>query len=214
MSYLKIFVYGFAHSGTTILRKIIGDHSLIYDYLDETELPPDVGPQHCVFKCPILPDIRQKDCKRIMIMKNPYDIFGSFYLRFGPEYLTTKGHTIYDYEDYLRHFTTTRDFTIRYEDLFDEQNLIRMFNYIGLEYEGIKQREAFIGYKFLEIPEKKPASQEEGPAHGDYRQWQINQPFKNMTGQSAPFLPDPARYILDNNKLIQSVYGKRDYSIR
>ena len=173
---MKIFVYGFAHSGTTILRKIIGDHSLIYDYLDETEAPPDI--RNCVFKCPILPDIRQKDCKRVMIIKNPYDIFGSLYQRLGDRVLMTPRHSISDYEDHGMHFLTTRDIKIQYEELFEEEKLKKLFDQLGLSYQPPIERESYIGDKWKDIPEEKPTEQTEGSYHALYRSWQINQPLE------------------------------------
>ena len=199
---MKIFVYGFAHSGTTILRKLIGDHSQIYDYVDEVSDPPEMD--DVVFKCPILPDERQNGCRRIMIIKNPYDIFGGFFLRFGDEYLNIPGHTIGDYENHVRHFLGTNDLRIKYEHL-NEYSLPVLFDNLGLKYEGIKQRDALIGEGW-QTPEECPASQTEGPDHGYYRQWQINQPFRNMTGESQKYLPEETREILRNNKTIRLLY--------
>jgi hypothetical protein len=199
---MKIFVYGFAHSGTTILRKLIGDHSQIYDYADEVSDPPEMD--DVVFKCPILPDSRHDRCRRIMIIKNPYDIFGSFFLRFGDEYLSVPGHTIEDYEEHVKYFLYTDDFKIKYEHL-NEHTLPVIFDNLGLKYEGIKKRDAFIGEGW-QTPKKCPRDQTEGLNHGYYRQWQINQPFKNMTGRSQKYLPKETRDILRNNKIIKMLY--------
>lgn len=211
---MKIFVYGFPHSGTTILRKIIGDHHLVLDYHTETGEPPSRGNPHVVFKCPILPDLRQKDCKRVMIIKNPYDIFGSLFMRLGERYLITPRHTIQDYEDHVMHFQTTRDVKIQYEHLFEEEKRKALFEQLGLSYQPVLEREAYIGNKWKNIPEEEPPQQTEGSYHALYRTWQINQPLQNMTGQSAIFLPEAGRKKIEASKIIQSLYDKRDYPIR
>ena len=199
---MRIYIYGFAHSGTTILRRLIGDHSLIHDYVKEIETPPERD--NVVFKCPILPNEVQKNCKRIMIMKNPYDIFGSFFLRFGPEYLTTPLHTIADYEEFVRHYYATGDIKIKYEHL-NKESLPLVFDLLGLEYEGESDRDALIG-EGVETPEECPPDQKEGENHGLYRQWQINQPFENMTGRSAPYLPKEGLRLLLESEIIQKLY--------
>ena len=211
---MKIFIYGFPHSGTTILRKIIGNHSLVSEFYNETGDPPDKGNPHVVFKCPILPDLRQKDCKRVMIIKNPYDIFGSLYQRLGDRVLMTPRHSISDYEDHVMHFLTTKDIKIQYEELFEEEKLQRLFERIGLSYQPPIERESYIGDKWKDIPEEKPVEQTEGSYHALYRSWQINQPLENMTGHSAVWLPLAIRKMIESSKIIQSLYDKRDYPIQ
>jgi hypothetical protein len=198
-----IMVYGFPHSGTTILRKLIGEHSHVYDFLNEVEDPP-ISKGNLVFKIPMLPDDRHAECKRIMIMKNPYDIYGSFYLRFGEKYLTYPGRTIGNYEQFVRHFLTTKDFTVKYEEL--ASRLPEVFEYLGLEYEGIKNLTSYISYKHKYIPEEKPTLQTEGDDHAYYRQWQINQPFTDMTGQSAKHLPEFGRELINKSEIIKQLY--------
>ena len=203
---MKIFVYGFPHSGTTILRKIIGSHSKIMDWYRETMDVPRNIKMPVVFKMPALPDNRQENCKRIMIMKNPYDIFGSFYLRFGDKYLTYPGRMIKDYETFVEHFLSTDDFTIKYEEL--KSRLPELFEHLGFEYEGIKRLRGGAGKGYyLNTPKRKPKSQEDGPDHAYYRLWQINQPFKDMTGQSAKFLPDEGRKLIEKSEIIKKLYG-------
>lgn len=217
---MKIYVYGFPHCGTTILRKIIGDHSQITEYFDEIPLPPE-SKGNIVFKHPSLPSIEHKDCKRIMIMKNPYDVFGSFYRRFGDKYLTTKFHTLDSYCFMLQHFKTTKDYTVKYEDLFKMAQdgtfyeIKRIFEeYLAITYEGIKTRKTQIGYKWDHIPETEPSNQSEGTFHAHYRNWQINQPFQNMTGRSAKFLPDEGRELIWQRKEIREIYNEYYYNLR
>jgi len=200
---MKIFVYGFPHSGTTILRKLIGEHSLIHDWIDEYIDPPKID--NVVYKMPILPGRKQKDCKRIMIMKNPYDIFGSFYLRFGVRYLTYPGRGIKDYERFIEYFLTTTDFTIKYEDI--STRLPEVFKYLGLEFEGIKNNQSYIGEEWKDVPKKKPTRQDDGDDHALYRSWQINQPFRDMTGESAKHLPWSGRELISKSEIIKRVYG-------
>jgi hypothetical protein len=208
---MRIFIYGFPHSGTTILRKIIGSHPMIMEHFEETGEPPNGGSPHLVFKCPILPDLRQKNCRRVMIIKNPYDIFGSLYLRLGNKFMTTPRHSIQEYEDFVMHFLTTKDVTIKYEDLFEEENRITLFRNLGISYQPIQDREVYIGKKWKDIPKEEPPEQTEGSYHALYRTWQINQPFTNMTGNSAKHLPDYARVRIESSKIINQLYNKEDY---
>lgn len=201
---MVIFIYGFPHSGTTILRKIIGEHPLVEDYLDEQSIPPPNDTGNLVYKMPILADHSHVDCKRIMIMKNPYDIFGSFYLRFGDEYLSYPGRMVSDYERFVEHFLITEDFTVKYEELGDR--LPEIFDYLGLEFQGVKNKNGYISSRHKWIPREKPTHQVDGPDHAYYRQWQINQPFRDMTGESAKFLPQHCRGILDNSEIIKKLY--------
>ena len=200
-----IFVYGFPHAGTTILRKLIGEHSLIMDYATETASPPSHIKRTThrfdavVFKMPCLPDEKHNECKRIMIMKNPYDIYGSFYLRFRDKYLTFPGRTLDEYEIFLNHFNTTEDFTVKYEEL--GERLPEIFDYIGFKYEGIKNLSGEVGRGFVDIPDEKPGSQFDGDDHAYYRLWQINQPFKDMTGESAKHLPEAGRKEIDKRNI-------------
>ena len=213
MDRLKIYVFGFAHSGTTILKKIIGDHSKVYEVMGEVWQPPAFSLlPHLVFKCPILPE---KDthmhCKKIMIMKNPYDIFGGYRLRYGDDYLSIKEHKLGDYMTFVRYFLHhTDDYKIRYEDLFNPGEIEKMFSWIGLEYEGIKNRNVYCA-RGIRIPNERPESQSEGANHGKYRTWQINQPFRNMTGESAKHLPKDVANYLKNHITIQDLYSDYEY---
>jgi len=202
---MRILVYGFAHSGTTILRKLIGDHSKLTDIADEVIKPPELD--DCVFKATHLPNWRFRGCKKIMIIKNPFDIFGSFYKRFGDKYLDIPGHKIEDYEDHVMHYLETNDIKIQYEHL-ELDMMPAIYRSLELEPEPVKDRVAYacMGYA---VPDKEPPDQKEGANHARYRQWQINQPFINQTGMSAPFLPDTARELLENNEIINKLYDKR-----
>lgn len=208
MDRLRIYVFGFAHSGTTILRKIIGDHPDVYDYIKETYEPPVVySKPHVVFKYPLLPDrVVHWGCKNIMIMKNPYDIFGGYYLRYGKDYLSIKGHTIGDYCEFARYFMRhTDDYKIKYEDLFKEGEIEKIFDWLGLEFKGIKERKVYCSPS-VPIPKEKPDNQREGEGHGAYRTWQVNQTLRDMTGESAKFLPEDTLRYLRNHPTIKELY--------
>ena len=208
MDRMKIFVFGFAHSGTSILKKIIGDHSKVYEVIREVYVPPPYSLlPHLVFKYPLLPEKHtHRNCKKIMIIKNPYDIFGGYYLRYGKDYLKIKEHKIGDYMAFVRYFLQeTDDYKIKYEDLFKSGEIEKIFKWIGLEYEGAKTRNAYC-FPGIPIPEKMPKKQREGIEHGLYRTWQINQPLRDMTGESAKYLPKDIERYLRNHPTIKSLY--------
>ena len=207
---MKIFIYGHRHTGTTILRKIIGSHSKIYDYLDETDIPPDLSYENIVFKLPTLPSELQDQCKRIMIIKNPYDVFGSIRLRFGSMSVKSYKKLIEEYEKFVLHFLKTDDLKIKYEDMFHEPNMIKLFNDLGFGYEGIKNTKGYISSVHMYIPENPPEDQTDGENHANYRQWQINQPFQNMTGKSAKYCE--CIDLIKKSEIINKLYGNFSYS--
>jgi hypothetical protein len=207
----KIFVYGYRHTGTTILRKIIGSHSMIYDYIDETLFPPGLDAESVVFKHPSLPTHLQDDCKRVMIMKNPWDVFGSLRMRYGDFTYEAAVNTLRSYGVFIEHFLVTTDLKVKYEDLFTAGVIEGLFESLGFEYEGEKDEPAYISSRHMDIPDKPPPTQREGDDHARWRTWQINQPLRDMTGESAVHLEGWVKDMIDNDKFISRLYDSSSY---
>lgn len=209
----KILVYGFAHSGTTILRKLIGNCIDVYDVPEEALYVPCVNTEknNIVIKYPIpkLPNnfyaTSHKDYKIILIIKNPYDVFGSMFKRLG--HLNYKGCTIHDWARYGALFLSFRNnsknniFTVKYEEMFENKYKIieDMFSFLNLPYSEkeiiYKVRGSYVTKSRI-IPENEP--DREGASHGAFRMWQINQKFLNKTGEGSLFLPNGVREQLRN----------------
>jgi hypothetical protein len=199
----KIVVIGFPHCGTTILRKLIGNSSEVFDVQIESMNIPDIKilEKNCVIKFTTtdLDAVLSKynDFKIVSIIKNPFDVLGSINRRFingGDE-----NHTISDWDKYANSFIKYMNnpidnmYTVKYEDLFDESynEIKNIYDFLGLEYsEDIinSNREIYISPTCKQIPKEEPEGCTNGVQHGEYRTWQTNQPFKNKTGDSRKYL--------------------------
>ena len=115
----------------------------------------------------------------------------------------------------------TKDvYTIRYEDLFDNnfKNLKDIFDSIGLKYnEKIFDNSNYSNQIYENIPSdiKNPTDKQHfvGTTHGfggpkfcEYRTWQINQPFINNNDKSKLDLTDEQKNILLTNDNILNIY--------
>ena len=204
---MKIYVCGFSHCGSTILRKVIGDHSLVDEVTYETSDPPEFkAAPHIVFKSGGLPEDKHKDCKVIVIIKNPWDVLGSMHRRFKERddgRLVRAFHTYMEYLDYFRMPLPAHK--VRYEDLFSG-GLERVFDYLGLEYEGPKDRKS--EFSLLE------GQSDDLKGLAAYRTKQINTPFRNMTGNSARYLPRGLSKDISEHKTIRSAYNDYLYLAR
>lgn len=204
---MKIFVFGWAHCGTTILRKIIGDHSEVDEVTHEQFSPPEYGDKpHIVFKYPDLPTRVHRWCKRVMIMRNPWDVFGGHYMRLGPKIFGAKfDKALQAYLNHLRYFEdSTPDFKFRYEDIWTKDMLPKVFMYVGLSYEGVKQD------RQSELTNRDPGNFLLD-ALASYRTKQINAPFKDRTGISAVHLPREYSAEFLNHAVIKREYGDFEY---
>ena len=192
----KIIVNGFQHTGTTILRKIIGDHPDVYDtemeIYDMKALKEVDGYSHAVCKFVGLPvQLYPYDVTRIWLIKNPWDVFGSIIRRLGTSWKTAPNYALKDYLYYIERWVTEDlegvDIVLRYEDLWRDPYIwVKIHQGCGLTPMGLipGQRRAGMG-SGAEIPTEEP------PRHMimDFRTWQINQPLEDKTYQSAPWCP-------------------------
>ena len=220
----KILVTGFPHSGTTILRAMVGKCESVYDNHIEFEDPANYNPnspyKFYVWKHPTLPAIIRNngysikdtnylsDTTIIQIIRNPWNTFTSLYKRqiafnefsiFDNE----NGHSLQYWENSAHRFLENEEnsykdvYTIKYEDMFLDnfQKLKNIFNNIGLEYSD----DIFTNNKVLKHNDSEYIKNynETGEIGESYRTWQINQPFQNMNGKVD--LPDEFSDMLEKS---------------
>lgn len=192
---MKILVTGFNHSGTSILRKIIGNHKDIADIWLEVSknhiLYNKYPEKFVVMKAPnlnrfILAACRNlKNIKVIAIVRDPRDCFVSLEQRYGGRYpfATLKSEWIECVKNSLEVSAWPHGYLVRYEDLFKNnyEEIKKIFEFIGLNYyEEIvtKNTERQAPIWGNAVPEKEPPRTEQ-PL---FRSYQIHQPFKQHSG--------------------------------
>lgn len=171
----SVFVFGFPHSGTTILRTLIGRCGGIKEVVDETTRPPDES-QRYVFKWPYAEETfcHREEYHMVFILRNPLFAFSSILRRFPARELPP-GHSVEDWERAAELFIRKRGsrvMTILYEDMFlSSHKLLRtLIQGLGLKFEehilyGIEQTR----------PAPSPSRE-----HSSYRYWQVSQAFRCM----------------------------------
>ena len=196
----RILVTGFPHTGTTVMRKIIGRSDGVVD--EERELMA-VNPSNyeieknddvraIVHKWPFAFDLNlnyEEDQKIVFIIRNPYYVFSSLNNRMG--YGLRKKHLIDDYAKVSDLFVTELPnkniFKVRYEDLFDNdyEKIREMFKFLGLNYSSDV-------IEFKSKHEEKPDEVD----HIRFRNWQIRQKFQCMNDpKRINLLPEQIKKI-------------------
>jgi len=229
----RIIVSGFPHSGTTILRKLIGNHPAVYDYSvkerriynDEfiQTLPISPSHTHIVIKTPFYVPPTDPTIKYVYIIKNPLDVFGSLKLRFDPP-IDAFG-TLEDIQQtdekkiswkkwlvYAKQFiqfqqnTPKNVFIVEYKSLFPNK------------YAKIKEMIAWLNLKWdpciIETDNKQTimhgaAAMQCEPTrnhHTDFRNWQNNQKFTDMSGKSRQSLSARAINIIQRHYLFKELF--------
>lgn len=247
----KIFILGFPHSGTSILKRIIGNAPHVHEHPFETNVVTEdmaadasaAGKSAIVVKdinFPWMPSYEIPDdtvgviseCKEfladntaarfVMLIKNPSDIFGSFNRRFPdvPEATRPAGHRFSEWETWAEVFLFFRTtpaanlFPITYEELFadDHARLRDLCAFVGVTFgPGLldSARQSLIVANVSDVPADEPASRENGDDHGKFRTWQINQPIRDMTGESARYLDEETRQLIGGSR----VAGRLGYGV-
>ena len=176
--YNKIIIFGFPHTGTTILKSIIGHIDNVYEIVDETSKIDDnidyINYNFVLCKYPYLINENElltnySDYIKIFIIRNPLYVFSSLNKRFKYNTLD-ESHSIDKYIDTVKQFNNLKNtknidklFLIKYEDIFEYnyKNLKYIFNEIGFNYnDDIFDNSKYINkvqyQNNLIIPEKKP----------------------------------------------------------
>lgn len=203
----NIIVTGFPHSGTTILRKIIGNHPKVHDIgrecyqIDKKHLreakQKNKGKQHptthIVIKGPWGSKVFQKlesysDYKVVCILKNPLDVYASLAVRFKDEKMPQK-YNFEHWEEFAKIFIQKSTSTmykniyfVLYHDMFDQNyfTLKKLFSWLDLTWKDKVVTDNCtrrIPINSYYIPTNKPSRQE----NEKFRSWQTNQAFQNHT---------------------------------
>lgn len=216
----KIIIFGYPHSGTSILKSIIGHIDNVYEIVEEAKKIPEnlqleKKYEYVLIKTPlyhpnIFNDSYYDDFIKIFIIRNPLFVFSSINRR---NVNNIETHTPKYYSFVLTRFIHYENkplknvFTIRYEDLFDSnfQNIKNILNKIGLKYSNTIFDNSKYTNKIknnVPISNNKPSESN----HVSFRQWQINQPFVSNNLLSKIQLTHNQLNEIVNDKNILSVY--------
>tara|TARA_X000000950_G_scaffold275484_1_gene361962 strand:- start:297 stop:1001 length:705 start_codon:yes stop_codon:yes gene_type:complete len=218
----RILIFGFWHCGTSILKSIIGHAKEVDEVIDERDkLPKVISPyKFSLCKSPLTQEKffegeYKKDYQRIFILRNPVWVFSSLNRRFKGK--IPKDHSIELYERAAKKFLYYREnpqdnlYTILYEELFEDNHkkIKEILDFIGIKWEnqnifdnkGFKNQ-IVTGLKG-HIPKKEPSQLGK---HGDFRQWQINQPFRNMNDKEKIQISQKQKQKMLKSKAITKLY--------
>jgi hypothetical protein len=221
----KIIIFGFPHSGTTIMRCIISHIENVYEIIDEVSNIDDNNSDYTnydfvVCKYPYLINENElltnySDYIKIFIIRNPLYIFSSLNKRFENNVLDDD-HSINKYIQTIKEFNKFKNnkninnlYLIKYEDIFEDnyKNLKYIFDKIGLNYNDIifdnSKYENKVQYQNnLKIPNTKPLPS----CHREYRLFQINQPLNNNNDKNKINLTETQEKILTTDINILEAY--------
>ena len=212
----KILIIGFPHSGTTILKSIIGHIEEVEEIRNETKvIEKNSNKKFILGKFPFAHENffgeEYKDYIKIFIIRNPLFVFSSLNKRFN--YNILDNHNFDKYVNILKMFIKYRNnprkdiYTIKYEDLFTNNysDLKKILDDIGFQYDD----RIFDNTKYTNFCEGgmplvnfKPPNN----IHELYRTWQINQPFISNNDISKIDLNDDQKEEIVNNSYVLQIY--------
>ena len=212
----KVIIFGFPHSGTSILKSIIGHCDNVEEVINERNtIKNNSDKDFIVCKYPHTLDSfftsKYDDYIKIFIIRDPRYVFSSLNKRLN--YNLNNIHSIKQYIKTIKNFsknliTPRKDiYCLKYEELFPNNfKVLRdMFDSIGFQYTDKvfdnSQYENSID-KGSKIPKELPENKD----HLRYRMYQINQPFKNMNDPKKIDLTKEQLYELEHNEFINVVY--------
>ena len=228
----RIYVVGNPHSGTTILRKIIGDHPDLFDITQEVRLPSQKqeslktpngyqqGNKGFVCKCPLV-DIRSEEFLKeteglhvIGIIKDIRDVAVS--MRERDEKYTVQ-RVISDWTkinmmlDRLNESSKSPFKMVTYEKTFPEDKQIEkfreIFEWLGLDFDEKLLTESHLRPKKINshVPtEKNPGRKNQG----DFRAWQTSQPVKDLSGRYKTLLSQEDQDLIMSNEQVRYLLEK------
>lgn len=218
----KIIIFGFPHSGTSILKSIIGHIDNVYEIIDETKnINIDnfkTNKEFILCKYPYtMPDFfgdKYKDYIKIFIVRNPLFVYSSLNKRFSYNFSHKYNLSIDSYINMIKKYIYFLDhpmknlYLVKYEDLFTDnfKELKLILNKINLNYsdkifDNLKYSNKIVS-SIKNIPQKKPLNVN----HEEYRTWQINQEFVNNNNLDEISLLEDQKNILINNEFINILY--------
>ncbi len=208
----KIIIFGFPHSGTSILRTIISHIPEVYTQVCETTSiskkmminATKENKSAILIKWPYLININKyKDYEKIFIIRNPMWIFSSLNIRFANRNKIPDNHGLESYHRMAQQFINTQGknikklYHIRYEDMFDNnyKNLKTILNNIGLNYTD----DIFDNVKYNNSDQTDNS-----------RANQINKEFKNMNYPEKVKLKKNQIIFLQENIDKLNIYNIKD----
>jgi len=245
-----VLVCGVPHGGTTIVRKLIGNIDGVYDHPNEIDAIMGINPstflkkiektdhKAIVVKSPFTPKniTKHKDFKIVFILKNCFDLYGSYRKRFKTESHYTKTYVdrygIASYNTLAGIWLNIRKnpdsfpniYPIKYEEMFDNdyskvKDLVR---WLGFEWEdSIISSDRVAGHQNWHnrpIPkvDNPDTLKNTGADNVPLRYWQINQPFQDMTGKSKHYIFKNTKMQLDKLPILKELdylkFGNYDES--
>jgi len=218
----KIIIFGFPHSGTSILKSIIGHIDNVYEIIDETKYINTskfkTNKEFILCKYPYtIPEFfgdKYKDYIKIFIVRNPLFIYSSLNKRFSYNFSTRSNLHIDSYINTIKTYIYFLNnpmknlYLIKYEDLFKDnfKELKIILNNLKLNYsDDIFDNSKYsnkIVTSIKNVPEKKPLNIH----HEEYRTWQINQEFVNNNNLEKISLLEDQKNILMNDEFINILY--------
>lgn len=201
-----IVIHGMFHSGTSILKSIIGDHDEVHNVIDETNKTPSINwnrtpnKNFVVFKTPHIQSESKypKSYKLITIIRNPFFVYNSLLLRFNRN--IPKDVNLF--QEYEKLVGLQRTKIIKYEDLFTEGFLDQFFNELNLSWSPkilLKKHSIFSNKKKKELGKHR--------AHNILRENQINENFENKNNPDKLILDmQDVEYIRRYKSLWQDYY--------
>lgn len=217
----KILICGFPHSGTSILKSIIGHIEEVEEiYHEITVINKTSKKKFILGKCPYTYDYffeeKYNDYIKIFIVRNPLFVFSSLNKRFN--YKIPDCVSFSKYIDTLKMFIKYRTnprkdiYTIKYEDLFTNNysDLKKILDDIGFQYDdrifdNSKYKNIIING--VKLTDKKPNNID----HGLYRTWQINQPFVLNNDISKIDLDSSQKEEIIGNPYVLKTYPDINY---
>ena len=211
----KIVIFGFPHTGTTIMKSIFGHIPDVYEiineqlFIEEDDLrkAESMNKKFILCKYPYwsnhFMEDRFKEYYKIFIIRNPAYVYSSLNKRFSVKQYDDQGYRLmnkqvplWKYSDTVRLFNWFKVssplenmMTIKYEDFFDNnfQNIKKILDNIGITYtDEIFDNSKYENYSVDSV--KIPEHKPSNTKHPEYRTWQINQPFINNNIPGSVYL--------------------------
>lgn len=232
--YKKIIIFGFPHSGTTILRNIIGHIENVYEIVDEVAMIDDNNSDYTNYsfvlcKWPYLINenellINYSDYIKIFIIRNPLYVFSSLNKRFKNALPNDDEHNVDKYIVTIKQFNKLENakniddlFLIKYEDIFEDnyKNIKNIFDKIGFIYndtifDNSKYTNKVQFGNNITIPGDLPSPS----CHTKYRLFQINKLFVNNNDKNKICLTETQHQILTTDINILDAYPENKLFIR
>jgi hypothetical protein len=223
--YKKIIIFGFPHTGTTILKSIIGHIDNVYEIDYEVSSIDDNNKDYINYnfvlcKWPYLINentllTNYSDYIKIFIIRNPLYVFSSLNKRFKHcdlDEVHSINKFIYTVKEF-NNLTHTKNidnlFLIKYEDMFEYnyKNLKYIFDEIGFNYnddifDNSKYKNKVQHGNNILIPQEIPPNYN----HTEYRLFQINQKFENNNDNNKIDLTKEQYQVLTTDINILKVY--------